>query len=202
VQVALPVTAGAALSVTLVWKANLADPGAIFSGAGPINTQFSPTSLSLLFLPASAATLDHPSTQQYPFPSSDGGTWKAMDFSAFSVTFTPNNDCQAIISGNADLWTANAGVNQDIGIAVSGGSYPTVFGQPEIWKESGGYAGTFSPNAAFVDTTVTLSAGQTYIFQLVWKASKRATGFTIYAGAGPVAGRYSTTRLTILPIGC
>ena len=40
--------------------------------------------------------------------------------------------------------------NQDIGISVIGGVYPTTAGQPEAWKESGGFAGTFSPNAAFV----------------------------------------------------
>src|SRR5947209_4880848 len=66
-------------------------------------------------------------------------------------------DSYAVLSGNADLWTSVAGYNQDLGISVSGTGqsvYPTRAGQPEAWKESGGFAGTFSPNAAFVQTVV------------------------------------------------
>jgi hypothetical protein len=51
------------------------------------------------------------------------------------------------LSGNVDLWTANAGVNQDVGLMVSGVAYGTG-GQVVVWKESGGFAGTFSSKAA------------------------------------------------------
>jgi hypothetical protein len=89
------------------------------------------------------------------------------------------------------LWTANAGVNQDLGIFVSGGAFGS--GKLVAWKESGGNAGIFSPNAAFVQTVLPLAAG-TYTVALEWKAN-HATNGTIFAaaGLGPV---YSPTRLT------
>jgi hypothetical protein len=62
------------------------------------------------------------------------------------------------------------------------------------WKESGGWAGTYSPNAAFVTTDLHLQAGNTYTVWVVWKANKPG-GSTIYAGAGPIGTRYSATSL-------
>jgi hypothetical protein len=63
------------------------------------------------------------------------------------------------------------------------------------WKESGGFAGTFSPNAAFAQTTYQMSSGHTYVFRLKWKTNKNAPGATIFAGAG--SGPFSPTRLTL-----
>ena len=100
------------------------------------------------------------------------------------------------VSGNADLWTTAAGFNQDLGITVQGGAYPTTAGQPELWKESGGYAGTYSPNAASVIGMLAVSKGMTYNFKLQWKAN-RSGGGTIVAGAGPIASAYSPTRLSL-----
>jgi hypothetical protein len=65
------------------------------------------------------------------------------------------------------------------------------------WKESGGFAGTFSPNAAYVQTVVQLSGGTTYTFSLQWKTNKNAPGATIYAGAGPINTKFSPTSLTV-----
>jgi hypothetical protein len=102
-------------------------------------------------------------------------------------------DALALVTANADLWTANAGYDQDIGVFVS------VNGGPEslvVWKESGGYGGTFSPNAAFAQALYQMSAGNSYVFRLRWKANRAASGATIFAGAGlgPV---FSPTRLTV-----
>jgi len=36
----------------------------------------------------------------------------------------------------------------------------------------------------------------------VWKTNKPASGATIYAGAGPIGGKFSPTRLTLIPMGC
>jgi hypothetical protein len=140
------------------------------------------------------------STQQYMLSNSDGVTWVDMDATNLSLTVAPKQNSLAIIMGNSDLWTSQAGYNQDIGIAVSGGSYPTTAGQPEAWKESGGFAGTYSPNAAFAQTVLPLSGGTAYTIKLVWKANKSATGATIWAGAGPIGGKFSPTRLTVLLI--
>ena len=135
------------------------------------------------------------STSQYTLANNDGATWVAMDASNLKLVITPNYNCQAVLSGSADLWTANAGFNQDIGIAVAGGAYPTTAGQPEGWKESGGFAGTFSPNAAHVETIVPLAAGTAYTITLVWKTNHSGTS-TIAAGAGPIAAKFSPTRLS------
>jgi hypothetical protein len=48
---------------------------------------------------------------------------------------------------------------------------------------------------------VSLTAGKAYSIQLVWKANQPNSA-TIYAGAGPIGGAYSPTRLTLQPIGC
>ena len=143
------------------------------------------------------------STSQYTLASSDGSTWHDVNATNLSLTITPSFNCQAILSGNSDLWTSTAGFNQDLGILISGGAYPTVAGQPEAWKESGGFAGTFSPNAAFVETVKPLVAGTTYTIKLQWKANKNAPGATIWAGAGPIplgSSTFSPTRLTALLI--
>jgi len=138
------------------------------------------------------------STQQYTLASSDGTTWYAIDSTNLSLSITPGFKALAIITGNSDLWTSNAGYNQDIGIAIGGGSYPTTSGQPEAWKESGGFAGTFSPNAASVQTVQQLALGTSYTIKLQWKANKNAPGATIWAGAGPIGGKFSPTRLTVM----
>ena len=135
------------------------------------------------------------STQQYTLSNSDGATWMDMDATNLKLVVTPTYSCQAILTGSSDLWTANAGFNQDIGIAVSGGVYPTSGGQPEAWKESGGFAGTFSPNAAHVDTIIPLAAGTAYTIKLQWKTNKGGSSL-IAAGAGPIALKFSPTRLT------
>ncbi len=136
------------------------------------------------------------STQQYTFVGSDGVTWADMDPTNLKLTITPTYNCQAILTASTDLWTAAAGLNQDIGISVSGGAYPTTAGQPEGWKESGGFAGTFSPNAAHVDTIVPLAAGTAYTAKIVWKTNKPSGGKLIAAGAGPINAKFSPTRLT------
>jgi hypothetical protein len=137
------------------------------------------------------------STSQYTLSNSDALTWATIDASNLKLVITPNFNCQAMLSGSADLWTATAGFNQDIGIMVSGGVYPTTAGQPEGWKESGGFAGTFSPNAAHVETVVPLAAGTAYTVTLVWKTNHSGSS-TIAAGAGPIGGKFSPTRLSAM----
>jgi hypothetical protein len=137
--------------------------------------------------------------------NSDGNTWADLTDSTgtpLSLTFTPTASCTTIISGNLDLWTASTGINQDIGIYWSSSTNP---GNIAAWKESGGYAGTFSPNAAYVQTTVGLTRGTPYTIKLVWKGNKSAAGKAIFAGAGPwpaTGGAFSPTRLIVQPVTC
>ncbi len=133
--------------------------------------------------------------QQYSLTGSDGATWVDVDPTNLTMTITPQANSTAVVSANADLWTANAGINQDLGIDVSGGTYPTTPGQPEAWKESGGYGGTYSPNAAFVRSTIAMLAGTSYTVKLKWKTNKPQGAGAIFAGAGN--GPYSPTRLTM-----
>src|SRR4029077_18137319 len=122
---------------------------------------------------------------------SDGASWAVLD-PAHEVTVTPGSSETLLLGGNADLWTANAGFNQDIAIFVSvdGGADQLV-----AWKESGGLAGTYSPNAAFVQGVYSLTSGSTYVFKLKWKTNRPEGGAVIHAGAGPYANVYSPTSL-------
>jgi len=194
VQAEVTLPASSTYTVKLQWKGNKAFPGAlIVAGAGPLpgaGLAFSPTRLSMRLVPVSATSVKTASTsKQYGLSGNNGTTWVDLD-SALSVTVSPSATSYAVITGNVDLWTANAGFNQDIGINVDGSI--------AAWKESGGFAGTFSPNAAFVHMDVSLPAG-THTIKLQWKTNKDATGAAIYAGAGPwpSAGIFSPTRLTV-----
>ena len=194
VQTVYAMTANTSYRFKLRWKTNIPEGTAsIFAGAGPLNNIFSPTSLSVHFLPAGVNPYSAVSTQQYQLPNSDGTTWTDMDATNLSLSITPGANAPAIIGANADLWTADAGINQDLGVFISGGAFGA--GQIVAWKESGGNAGTFSPNAAFLQTVVSLVAATTYTVKLQWKSNISASGKTIYAaaGAGP---SYSPTRLT------
>jgi hypothetical protein len=145
------------------------------------------------------------SNLQYHLANSNGTTWVDMDATHLVQVITPAFNAQAVISVSTDLWTANAGFNQDIGIFITGGAYTgSGTGTIVAWKESGGFAGTFSPNAAFVETTQPLVAGTAYTIKVRWKTNKPAGVATIYAGAGPlppgsagggVTGQISPTRL-------
>ena len=199
VQSTLPVAPGHSYAFTLKWKANKNAPGAtIFAGAGPLTGSFSPTRLTAFVEPA-AGMATAVSESQYRLSGSDGVTWQPLDTTGLAFNFTPAATGAFLGSGNADLWTANAGVNQDIGIMVSGGSFGA--GTLVAWKESGGYGGTFSPNAAYVETVINLQASTTYRLWLVWKTNTPEGGAAIFAGAGPLSGSsaYSPTRVTLIP---
>src|SRR5438270_1017527 len=197
VQAVVPVSGGTAYSAKLQWKSKRADPGKIWAGAGPIGGSYSPSSLIVVLEPVTAALGG--STQQYSQAGSDGATWKKIDGTLLQWTLSPGSNASYMISGGADLWTSAAGFNQDVGIMVSGGAYGS--GTLVAWKESGGFAGTFSPNAAFVATDLHLKVGNTYTVWLVWKANRRAPASSaIWAGAGPIGGSFSQATLTALQL--
>jgi hypothetical protein len=206
VQTSIPVVHGVTYTINLVWKTNSSATGKqISAGAGPIGTNYSPTALAAVVLPAGANPYSTVSTKQYSLANSDGSTWQPMSCSgattcssngsgSLSMSITPSQTCTAVLSANADLWTWNAGYNQDIAIFVNG----TLL----AWKESGGSAGTFSPNAAFVQATTTLTSATPYTIDVRWKTNKSASGAKISAGAGPLSGSFSPTRLTAMLTNC
>jgi hypothetical protein len=192
VQTALPVTGGTTYTARLTWKGSKSGSGSIHIGAGPIGPAFSPTRLTVILVPNPAGAPNKSSAQQYPQSNSNGASWLAMDGTALKLTLPVSTNTSYEISANADLWTAVAGYNQDIGIMVSGGAYGS--GTLVAWKESGGLSGTYSPNAAYVVTDLHLQAGNTYTVWVVWKANQ-AGGSKIYAGAGPIGVNFSPTSL-------
>jgi peptidoglycan/xylan/chitin deacetylase (PgdA/CDA1 family) len=202
VQTTAAVTAGTTYTAFLVWKTNKAMPvgDTIAAGAGSSPT-FSPTRLTVALPDGSNVESSAVSTQQYLLHGSDGATWNYVDPSALALTLSPGSSVETVLSANADLWTFDAGFNQDIGICVAAGSSLPAGSCPSadvvVWKESGGFAGTFSPNAAFAQTVVPMSA-ETYSVALVWKANKSMpSGDTIAIGAGS-SPTFSPTRLTAL----
>ncbi len=133
------------------------------------------------------------SQQQYLLTGSDGVTWQDIDATNLSLTIVAPTNARAIFYANADLWTDTPGINQDIAITVNG----TV----HSWKESGGFAGTFSPNAAFIHGVFgDFFKGTSYTVKLQWKANKAAPANShIVCGAGPLpaATNFSPTRLSV-----
>ena len=211
VQGMVPLTANTTYTITMTWKANKASPASatIWAGAGPINGRFSPTRLSLQFIPSTGgppSLLDAASTRQYTLTHSDGVHWQDIDITSATplrLQFQSTTSCTAVLTANADLWTDTAGYNQDVGVAILGGGYPTVAGQPEAWKESGGFAGTYSPNAAFLQMVLPVAANTPYTVTLQWKANKAMpASASIWTGAGPIGPEYSPTRLTAQLLGC
>ena len=195
VQTVVAMNAGSSYLVKLRWKTNKATAGSIYAGAGPIGGQYSPTRLTAKLSSASTGTVSSAvSHAQDGLSGNDGSSWADLDGGAVSTSFTPASAGMALLGGNADLWTGTAGINQDLGIWLSGGVYGS--GQVVAWKESGGFAGTFSPNAAFVQTAQPVAAGVTYTVKLQWKANRPENGGTIYAGAGGGAP-YSPTGVTV-----
>ena len=175
----------------LVWKANHATGASIFAGAGPIGVAYSPTRLTAQLVTTGVAGAAI--TSQPTLVGSDGISWTELDPS-LAVQFSGSLGTSAVIAGNADLWTATSGINQDLGIFVTPPGQ-----QPQLvaWKESGGSAGTFSPNAAYVQAVISTPSPGIYRVNLRWKMNVNAPRATIVAGAGPINDRYSPTTLTV-----
>jgi hypothetical protein len=190
-QTVVAMAAGTSYTIRLQWKTNRVTNGTIRSGAGN-GPEYSPTRLTLRFYPGGTGLQDASSELQFWRCCSTGSDWTPLYGAGVSLTVTPAADAQYRLSANADLWTATPGVNQDMGLVISGGEFGA--GQLIGWKESGGFAGTFSPNAAFLETVVTLKSGITYTITFEWKANHPTNG-TIVTGAGP-SSPYSPTRVT------
>jgi hypothetical protein len=201
VQSTANLTGGQTYTAQMVWKTNRRAPAtaSIYAGAGPLpsTTSYSPSSLIAILLPSGTNPFESVDTTQAALSNNDGIHWVAM---APTLVLTPGVSTNAIVSANADLWTARSGFNQDLGIFLYDGGAPA---QLLVWKESGGFGGTFSPNAAFAETVFQMVGGHSYRFLLVWKTNRDAsgTGATIYAGAGPIAGQFSPTRLAVDLVG-
>lgn len=184
---------GFTYTVRLQWKTDGPDIG---TGEGPGRKDVSPTWLTAEVIPNGSATTvsTAATTQRYVLAGSDGKTWKDLDgLARLTLHITPVTDSTAILSGNADLFSSSAGYSQDLGINVNG--------QTVAWKESASPLPN-GPNDTFVHAAIPLKKGVSYTVKLQWKASRPDPG-TIWAGAGPLGGKYSPTWLTaeVIPAG-
>ncbi|HKV29389.1 MAG TPA: hypothetical protein VJT14_00050, partial [Candidatus Dormibacteraeota bacterium] len=194
-----------AYDVVLAAKANIADRYPIVIGAGPIGNAYSPTTLTVIVMPNNVGgqSLDFGGLR---LDNSDGHTWYPMDAATVLVGGAHSTvDCVMILGANSDLWTVSNGFNQDLAIVQVTGTGPNDQ-QVLAWKESGGYAGAFSPNAAYVEAVVQISANVQYNFALRWKQNRPGTN-SIHAGAGPwpkppAFGEHSPTGFSSKAFGC
>ena len=191
---------GHTYSFGVYWKAGRSAGGVtIWAGAGASGAH-SASRLTVFDtgVPASDPATRVAGTGQPGLGGSNGANWAVMqagsDDSPISDSITATQNETAVLSANADLWTASAGYNQDIAIFVSDNG-----GAPQLvtWHESGGYSGTYSPDAVFAESTWQLQQGHTYVFTLEWKSNRLAAGAVIWDGAGPIGGAYSPTGLTV-----
>ena len=160
-------------------------------GVGQNPNKWAPVQPGASFIGAPGTSIFTTSTNsQHTLNSSDGATWMTMDAVNLRLTITAPFNALALLSANTSLWTDTAGYNQDIAIFVNGVLHS--------WQESGGFAGTFSPNAAFVHGVYgSFLRGTVYVVEIRWKTNKPAPGVTIYSGAGTAATGFSPTRLTV-----
>jgi len=189
VDAVYPVTPGTAYTVKLQWKTSKpASTATIFAGAGPIAGRFSPTRLTLQLIPTATNVASTGFTGQPSLSSSNGASWVSMDTQHLALSYKAPATGTAIVTGSADLWTASAGYNQDLGLAVNGSI--------AAWKESG-LVGASSPSGVLVQAAIPVTAGAQYAIALQWKTNRNAPGVTIYAGAAAAGGQFSPTRLTV-----
>lgn len=193
VQDACAMSVGTSYTVTLEWRSNLPIPAgqSIDIGAGPDGVTWSDTYLTATAVsPSSAQAFQQQViTSQPKLTGSDGVTWQPVS-PTLSLAVGGANGCAVYLGGNADLWTADSGDNQDLGLQVTPPTGPTYI---LAWKESGGFA-TYSPDAAFVQGVLQTTSATSYTVTLVWKANKSMrSGDTIYMGAGAAAPFSPTT---------
>jgi hypothetical protein len=194
-----PMTGGHSYNFSLYWKAGHPASGVtIYAGAGSGNTfpGRSPTSLLAETIAAGGNPYSAVKTNFSSLANSDGSTWQLMD-AALNVTVPGSDNTNALLGANADLFTDTTGYNQDFGIFVTDSANPSV-DTLLAWKESGGFAGVLSPNAAYLQFTYPLASGHSYVFKLKWKAGHPASGVTIYAGAGSGGTFPSRSETTVV----
>jgi hypothetical protein len=179
-------TTGHTYNFSVYWKANKNAPGiGIYASAGNGATYPGRSANSLLAETLAAGANPYSAVDTGAVNSligSDGNTWQLMN-AVMNVSVPGSDNTYALVGANADLFTDTAGYNQDIALFVTDSATPSV-DTLLAWKESGGFAGTLSPNAAYVEATFPLASGHTYTFKLKWKTNKNAPGVGIYASAG------------------
>src|SRR5207245_8520012 len=123
-------------------------PATVDAGAGPIGSHFPPTRLTAEVFPTAANRVVESArtSQSHPTTPSDGVTSTDRGAGSPAIHYVAPGNGIAMLAGNADLWTTTAGFNQDLAISVNG--------SVAAWKESGSFGGTYSPNAALVETVM------------------------------------------------
>jgi len=137
--------------------------------------------------------------------NSDGVTWVAMTgpspgfVPGPTLTVTPLANCQAIIIANTSVFTDTTTYNQDVGIYVVGGAFPTTANVPEQWQESAS-VGTFAPTALAVTKRLAFVGGTAYTITLRWKSNSHSPQLNsnLFAGAGDGTTYPTRSRTTFI----
>jgi hypothetical protein len=131
-----------------LWKTNAADP-APFAGAGPFAGSFA-HGHGVAYCRRRRFTRngDHAEFS----PAARFSNWQDVDAANLSLSFTPRWSRTAV-SGNADHPGQRPGFNQDIGVALSGASFPSVGATPRHGRRAAALR-HLQPNAAFVQAPI------------------------------------------------
>src|SRR5207237_10773264 len=100
--------------------------------------------------------------------ANDGGFCACVvDNPQIRVPIAPASSSVAMVGASMDLWTSQPGFNQDLGLFVCDSSVTSCASFSSFsllaWKESGGFAGTFSPNAAYAEAVLGVSSAHNYV---------------------------------------
>jgi hypothetical protein len=197
VQAVCSLSAGTSYTVSLWWKTNIPAPGVTIYAGARTAAPYSPSEISAVLSPSSENLVaDGVSSGQYQYTTYGNSAWSLMD-STVTTTFIPAVSSQAIIGASADVFTATAGTNQDVGVCLAQGStVPNPCPPADViaWQENGG-AATYKPIASYVQAEANVTAGQEYAAGLVWQTNQN-TSSVIYAGAGSSAP-YSPSSVVV-----
>ena len=194
-------TAGSTYTVALYWKTNVAQPVGAFSQAGAgLGPTYSPTVLSALLTPDSLGFVAAASSAITYQASTSSTSWVSLPASTSTAALTAtvttgaSSGYDALVTANADTFTATGGVNQDLGICyATTASFGTSCPQNGVvaYQENGG-AGAYKPVASLVQAHLSLAANTNYEFGVVYKANGSGA---IYAGAG--TNPYSASSIIV-----
>jgi RHS repeat-associated protein/fimbrial isopeptide formation D2 family protein len=189
VQTVYTMQAGTTYGVALLWKTNTTLPNGIVQAGAHSVSPYSPTTMSAVLAPAASNTVISGISSGTSQPSFSGTSWRVKETSTIAA-FTPSAEFNAVIVGNADVFTTTEGVNQDVGLCLAAGtgvvSVPDPCPQSQViaWQENGGYA-AYRPIAAGVRAHIVVTPGINYKVGLVVRTNQSSGTANIGAGGNP-----------------
>ena len=171
-------------TMEIFWQAESAHT--VYAGAGGGSGTYSLTSLIAQMTPSSdaeQATISTTSVQTRSYSGSDDGTgWETIGSDTYSIT--PSVNVLTYLTANATL-SINTGVDPvDFGICVASGSNTCDSTGTYIAAETASRVLPPTPDAAYLQIPVFMTAGTPYTVALQWRAGDAMT-----SGESMVAGK-------------